>query len=164
MKRIRHIIGKVLAIPAIVVALPLIVVGGLIALPFIFVFEIRAAIALRVFRRKEAGHVFLVCTSKRSWHDFLKNNVIPTLPESFRVVWVKSVRDARYPDLLGHFSRSRIFGISKPYMVFVTRKKLYCRSFNAVLQELKASPKKSKDTQAACLIINKELGELRTNC
>ena len=163
MKRIRKIFAKVFAIPAIVVAIPLIVVVGLISLPFIFVMETKAAIALRVFRRREAGHVFLICTSKRNWHDFLRNNVIPVLPDNLRVVWVESVRNGEYPDLIDHLARSRVFGISKPYLVAVTPKALLHRSLNSTLQQLKKHPKRSEDTQQACLeIINQELREIRT--
>ena len=79
MKKIRKLIGTISTIPLIAVAV-------LLSLPFFLVMETKAAIALRVFRRKEAGHVFLICTSKQNWHDFLKNNVIPVLPDNFRVV------------------------------------------------------------------------------
>jgi len=118
----------------------------------------------RAFRRREAGHFYLVCTSRRGWHDFLKNNVIPILPENFRVVWAASAREGLYPDVLRHFARSRNFTVSKPYLVAVTPRALIHKELNAVMQELKIHPKKSEDVQLACLaIINRETSEFRAS-
>lgn len=143
---------------------PLVILFAIVASPFMIVMETRAAISLRVFRRREAGHVFLICTAKRNWHDFLQNNVIPVLPDNFRVVWHKSGRNGEYPDLIAHLARSRVFGVPKPYIVAVTPRALLHKSLNHVLQELKAHPKRATPTQQACLeIINKELEALRTS-
>ena len=153
-------VGKIIVATC---AIPLIVVAVVLFLPFILIMQAKAAISLRVFRRREAGHVFLICTSRRNWHDFLNNNVIPVLPDNFRVVWHKSVCGGEYSGLMRHLTQSHIFGVPKPYIVAVSPRALLHRSLNSALQELKTHPKKSKDTQQACLdIINKELIELRT--
>ena len=143
---------------------PLVLLFGILSLPVVLVMETRGAISLRMFRRREAGHVFLICTSKRNWHDFIKNNVIPTLPENFRVVWQKSGRGGKYPDLVAHLARSRVFGVSKPYMVVVTRRALLHKSLNGVLQEWKPHAKKSDEVRKACAEIMKTIQEeLRTS-
>ena len=47
-----------------IAAAPFVILLGAIALPVIFVMETKASISLRAFRRREAGHVCLVCTSR----------------------------------------------------------------------------------------------------
>jgi len=160
MKRIKQIAALIAWAPLIIVAIPFLIVFGIPAAIF---FQTKAAISLRTFRRRENGHVFLICTSKRDWHDFLKNNVIPVLPDNFRVVWHKSVRDGEYSGLIGHLAQSHIFAMSKPYLVAVTQRALLPKTLNLILQDLKRHPKRSEGTQAACLqIIMNELPELRT--
>ena len=143
---------------------PLIALVAILALPIALVVQTQGAISLRMFCRRERGHVYLICTSKRNWHDFLKNNVIPGLPENFRVVWHKAGRGGQCSDLLAHLARSRVFGVSKPYMVVVTARALLHRSLNVPLQELKAQPKRSDAARKACAeIIGKFEEELRTS-
>ena len=143
---------------------PLVLLFGILLLPIILVMETKGALSLRAFRRREAGYVYLICTSRRNWHDFLKNNVIPTLPDNFRLVWRKSGRGGEYPNLVAHLARSRVFGVSKPYMVVVTRRALLHQSLNGPLQQLKPHAKRSDDVSKACADIIKTIQEeLRTS-
>jgi hypothetical protein len=129
----------------------------------VLVVETKLAISFRLFRRREAGHVFLICTSRRNWYDFLRNNVIPILPDNFRVVWSRPMRGAAYPHLFYYFFRSGIRNVSKPYLVAVTRRALVYAPLNTALQELKVRPKKSVDTRRRCAhIISTALQQLRT--
>ena len=135
----------------------------LIVIPAVLVVVIKGRISLRLFRRREAGRVYFICTAGRNWHDFLRNNVIPVLPDHYRVVWWKSLHRGKYRQLLGHLEQSRIFNVSKPYIVAVTPRALVHRSLNSILQELKARPKKSEETRRACAqIIAETEEELRT--
>jgi hypothetical protein len=138
---------------------PLMILFFILALPFILVSKTKAAISLRIFRRRESGYVYLICTNRRNWHDFLKNNVIPVLPDNFRVVWRKSVRGSKHPDLFRHLACSHISSISKPYLVLVTPRALLHGSLNIPLQPLKAHPKKSEDVRTKCARIVKDLEE-----
>lgn len=157
MKRIKEIIIWVAVVP-------LLLMFVILSLPVILVIKTRGAISLRVFRRREAGHVFLICTSKRNWHDFLKNNVIPTLPDNFQVVWPKSGRGSKCHDLVAHLNHSRVFNVSKPYMVVVTRQALLHQSLNGPLQQLKPHARRSNDVRKACANIIKTIQqELRTS-
>jgi len=160
MKRIWKIVGKMgCALLLILVMVPLLV----LSIPVFLVSHIVGSISLRRFCRREAGHVYLICTSRRGWHDFLKNNVIPILPDNFRVVWCKSMHAGEGMPLLRHLSHSHIFNVSKPYLVAVTRRALVHKSLNTVLQKLKAHPKKSEHTRQACAqIITQVLHELRS--
>jgi hypothetical protein len=104
----------------------------------------------RAFRRREAGRVYLVCTPRRNWHDFIRNNVIPIVPDHYRVVWSMSQRGGSPSVLLGEFMRGHNFGIPKPYLVLVTPRGLVHRSLNATLAALKQHQERSERVQAAC--------------
>jgi hypothetical protein len=142
---------------------PIMILFAILSLPFILASETKAAISLRRFRRRECGNVYLICTSNRNWHDFLKNNVIPVLPDNYRVVWRKSVRGSKHPDLFRNLDRSHVFRISKPYLVLVTPRALLHGSLSIPLQTLKVHPKKSSDVRTKCArIINDLEQDLRT--
>ena len=64
MRLIKKIILAVVLTPVLVVVVPIVL---LIAVPIITVFEVKAAISLRIFRRRESGNYYLICTSRRSW-------------------------------------------------------------------------------------------------
>ena len=140
---------------AILVA-PIIVVVAVIYLPF----RINELISCRNFRKREAGNVFLICTSKHNWHEFLKNNVIPVLPDNFRVVWLNPVRYGKYSKIITHLQ----FGISKPYMVVVTPKALLHHSLNIEFRELRKYQGISDEARKACFEILKQTeNKLRTS-
>ena len=146
-----------------IVAAPVLILIMLILMPAVLVAGIKGNISLLLFRWRAAGRVYFICTARRNWHDFLKNNVIPVLPDHYRVVWWKSAHRGKYRQLLGHLDQSRIFNVSKPYIVAVTPRALVHISLNSVLQELKARPKKSEETRRACAqIIAETEEELRT--
>ncbi|MCK5850246.1 MAG: hypothetical protein KAH23_04965 [Kiritimatiellae bacterium] len=128
----------------------LIVLSPLI-IPVVVVMQVRSAISLRRFRRREAGSYYLVCTSKRNWYDFLRNNVIPMLPDNVRVVWQKPTRGEPYPELQAHLAQSKIWGISKPYLVAVTKQALRAQSLNRDFQDVKPKEKRSDEIRNACL-------------
>jgi hypothetical protein len=145
-----------------IVVVPLLILFFILAQPFILAREINAAISLRKFRRRESGCVYLICTSKRSWHDFLRNNVIPILPNNIRVVWHKSEPGYKQTDIFACLSRAGLADISKPFMVLVTPHALLHRSLNVPLQSLKACSKRSSDIRQKCATIIKDIeGELR---
>jgi hypothetical protein len=134
-----------------ILILALVIVLSPLIIPVVVVMQIRLAISLRMFQRREAGHWYLVCTSKRNWYDFLRNNVIPVLPDNFRVVWQKPNRGEPYPELQAHLAQSKIWGISKPYLVAVTKQALRVKSLNGDFQDLKPTAKRSDEIRSACL-------------
>ena len=134
MKKIRNILLAFIFVPIIIVAV-------VCSLPFILLMRIDEIIKLRIFCRRESGNVYLICTSKRSWHEFLNNNLIPILPDNFRVVWVKPNRDGVHDEIIKHLDRARIYGIAKPYLIFVTKNSLHPYSLNLELQKLKSHQK-----------------------
>ncbi len=159
MKTIKGILIFIGVILLIAFLAPLLIV---IVPSVLLVVMVREEISLCVFRRREDGNVYLICTSHRNWHDFFKNNVMPILPDNYRVIWHKTRRASR-PRILDHLTRSKVFSVAKPYMVVVTSKALLHQSLNLALQHLKNQAKRSEVTQAACAeIIRNMEQELRT--
>ena len=151
MKKIRNIIIVIVLLPILVAFVPFLV---FVCLPAACIHQLRANLALRVFRRRNNGTVYLICTSKRGWHDFVKNNLIPVLPDNFRVVWQKKGcvqgRDAKYAPLFTHLATSHIFSMSKPYLVVVTPTALVPKSINGAFTGLKTKAARSTEVQVAC--------------
>ena len=157
MKKIKSILLAILVIPLIIMAV-------VVSLPFILLMRIDELIKLRIFRKHEEGNVYLICTSKRNWHEFLNNNVIPVLPDNFRVIWAKPYRDGKQKKIITHLKNSKIYGVAKPYIVVVTPKALLHESLNIKFQHLKTHQKVSEDTREASLkILLQTEKELRTS-
>lgn len=151
MKKIRNIIIVIALLPVLVAFVPFFLI---VCIPAAGIHQLRVNLALRAFRHRNNGTVYLICTSKRGWHDFLKNNLIPILPDHFRVVWHKQGcvqgRDAKLPPLFKHLATSHLFSISKPYLVVVTPKALVPKSINGVFTGLKSKAARSSEVQALC--------------
>lgn len=119
---------------------PLILVLLSIALPIIAYCSVRDAVSLRLFQRREDGNFYLVCTPRRGWHDYVRNNVVPILPPNVCVVWYRPSRGLVPPPIISHVEHSKILGLSKPYLVRVGRSKIRAESLNLDLQEMKRHP------------------------
>lgn len=159
MAAIKRIVGALLRAAILILVLPLIILLGI---PLVLFSETKAAISMHVFRRREQGHVYLICTSKRGWHDFLKNNVIPAVPGDVRVVWQEARRNDEYPRIFAYLARSRVFGVPKPYLVRITARNPIYKSLNPAFRHLKARPRKSRETRQACAeLIEQTLNELQ---
>jgi hypothetical protein len=132
------------------------------SIPLMILHHVKASLSLRIFCRREAGNVYLICTSRRNWYDFIRNNLIPVLPKSVRVVAIGPGRSPKKQPLFQHLSQSSIGAISRPYLVSVTRRGLTFKSLNAALFALKTRPKKSESAQKECArILNEVMTELQ---
>jgi hypothetical protein len=139
-KRIKRMLIGVILVP---IALLIFVVF----LPVILVVEIKEYIALRTFCRREAGNFYLICTSRRGWYDFLKNNLIPILPKNVKVVWHTRTSAGKNDPIFLRILSSGIYGVPKPYIISVQRKCIKAYSLNNDLQIVKKHPKKSVEIQ-----------------
>lgn len=145
------------------VLLGIFIILSLILLPIFLARQVCDRIQLRVFRRKHAGHFFLVCTSKHGWYDFLLNNVIPILPDNIRVAWYNTKGPDRNVDLFHRLTQSKIYGLPKPYLVVVTEKRIQAKSLHGELQKLKTTSRKAEHVQLACRrLIESKQNELLT--
>jgi hypothetical protein len=151
-KTIKAIVGVLI----VVFVLILILLLSPVIIPVGAFMYVREAISLKIFRHREDGHFYLICASKRNWQNFLRNNVIPVLPCNIKVVWCKPREKGAYSDLQQYLSQSKICGISKPYIVAVTKHAIRVKSLNGDLQKQKANEKISEETRIACLKIVEE--------
>jgi hypothetical protein len=127
-----------------------------VLVPLVLFQKLTTSFRLWVFRRREAGNYYLICTSRRNWYDFLKNNVIPVLPPNVRVVWQKSDLCGPKQSLSQYLRKSRITGLSKPYLVAVTRRSLVAQSLNTIFQNLKQNAKRTETSRIQCRRIIEE--------
>ena len=161
MKTIKKILLAIALTPVVAVLAPIAIV---IFLPFMIVYGIKSGLGLMIFKRREAGRCYLICTSKRRWYDFLNNNVVPALPPNTRVVWHKPGGRNTEDMIFTQLRRSNHFAVSKPYLVLVTKRKLQVRTINDRLQHLKPFARVSEEIRSACVsIIQDTIEELRTN-
>jgi hypothetical protein len=112
---------------------------------------IRDTVAYRAFLRSESGRLFLVCTSKGSWFDFLQNDLIPLLSNGTEVIWHSGARDYdggshKLLAALRHYD----YAISKPFIAKVEAKGIKVKSLNAELQSLKGKAERSSETRECC--------------
>ena len=97
----------------------------LAALPIILVrcyFEERKAKKrLRRLRKERAGCVYLICSRRRGWVDFIGNNVAPAMPPTVELAWYKVTPRAATTadDLTFLLWRCGGGGTSKPLMMMV---------------------------------------------
>lgn len=118
-----------------------------------------------MFRRRENGNLYLICTSKRYWYNYIKNNLITILPDNIRVVWHKRKRGGRIPEIIRNLWRSKISGISKPYLVAVQQKELKAKSLNGDLQTLKKkSDKDDMIRKKSFDVVMKNIEVLTNHC
>ena len=132
-----------------------------IGIPVLIIGEIQGRIRWRMLRRRQVGKIYLICTRCNNWYDFINNNLIPSLPDDIGVGWHLQKKEDLAPESSGQFWCPQVGGVSKPYLVVVTRRKLIHKSLNTVLQELKRHPKVSAESRRACAeIVGKAQEEL----
>lgn len=117
---------------------------------FGFVMLAISQVQARRWRRKCAGMVYLVCTPRCGWRDFVTNNLLPVVPEDVTVVWHRSQRDTPLPRELWMFRMHGLWDVPKPFLVAVTQRGVRWRSLNGTLQTLKRSPARSAEAQSLC--------------
>ena len=158
-KVLKWIVWIVLGILALPLALVLLAVGFLLFLGFL----LKEAVSLRMFRIREAGNVYLVCSSRRAWHDYLKNNLVPVLPAHVVVVWEKACGDRRSHTVLVNLRRSGVFCVSKPYLAAVSKRAIRVASLNSDLQHLKNCARVDDSVrQESAQIVEMKLEQLRS--
>ncbi len=132
----------------------------LVVMPIVAVQEGFRATRIWAFCRRRHGWFYLAGMSKRGWYDFLRNNVIPVLPDSVRMIWPRNMHDVPYPRIRTAGRRPEC--TSRPYLVYIGRRRIHWVSVNQSLQALKPFAKRSSETQAACRkVIERAMQELQ---
>lgn len=141
LKGLGYVLLAALAIPLLVLILPfdliIIVISGA-----------RDQLADRRFRIQHIGKVFVVCSRTRGWHEFLTNNVLPVLPQSWTPVWRnrRGWRDSTF--VVSAPLRGALSGHRKPMLVLVNRRSYSMLSFHEDLLDLKPHARRSPQIQS----------------
>lgn len=147
------------------ILVPLLLLVLLAALPIILVQcyfeESKAKKRLRRLRKERAGCVYLICSRRRGWFDFIGNNVAPALPPTVELAWYKvNPRAATTADDLTFLLwRCGGGGTSKPLMMMVGKDDIRTESLHEALVPLKTTVKKDTATQERCRAILAEAME-----
>ncbi len=98
----------------------------------------------RKFYKKVPRNLFFVCTTRHQWEPFLRNNVLPTLPEHIQIYWIpdrqhkkKSLIDRLYPP--GH---------SKPFLIHYHKRGYEMVPLHDELLDLKEHAQASPEIQS----------------
>ena len=148
---------RILLLSLLLLLAPLLIPAFAILLLYALCLAIYQWLWMCWFCWKYADRVFLICSRRRGWEAFLKNNAAPALPPRVTAVWLEAPgqwqRVTRALELSGR-------GISKPYLVLVTPRGLKFVPLNQRLQSLKRLGQVSaKAREAAGLAIEKALEE-----
>ena len=102
----------------------------------------------RRFRRSHEGRHFLVCTTRRGWNDFIRNNVGPVLPSSITIcLMARKSLDPLSRDVLRAMSTS-VRWYARPYLIRVKRLGIAVVPLHEILLPFKQHAKKSLEIQA----------------
>jgi len=138
---------RTLALIALYICLsPLIVAVMLLAMLAVTLRSIYSWCALRWQSRRHGVRYYLVCSSRRGWHEFLANNLLAVLPANVAPVWSSGECDvlSRLPlhALISHGA-----GVAKPYLAEVRPLGIRVRSLHDLLLPLKGSSQKDAELQ-----------------
>jgi len=103
------------------------------------------------FARRRNGCVYLVCTSRRGWYDFLRNNVTPILPEHVTCLWPGLAATEAEGEAHNVLQARLKVKTPKPYFVKVVRRGDFpTLSLNGRLQDLKPRAAVSDEVRSLC--------------
>lgn len=148
-------------------------VGGSIAAILLLPFLIAAAILITVWRRsvrrrfwrRYRGKTLLIWHSRRGWHDFCINNVLPVLPPNVLAVHEPPLD----PDLtLVRKEAEPIderFRPARPYLLFAIGHHVCTLSLNEILLPYKAAARRSDEVRHRIRqILQHQIGYGRQTC
>jgi hypothetical protein len=135
MKKLAVILLLLVLLPLLV---PLVALGIVIALGW----ALCVWLWLVWFCWTNADRVFLICSSRRDWEPFLKNNVIPALPDHVSAVWLEAPQQCVNVVRAVRASQVRQ---SIPFMILVTPFGIKSTPLNGPLQHLKHLGKQSSE-------------------
>lgn len=124
----------------LIVVLVLILLSPLLVLLFAAAMLISVCIAcyswmwLVWFCWRHADRIYLICSRRRGWAEFLANNVIPALPDHVTPVWIESPKRLAHVIRAMRLSRS---ALSKPFLILITPFGIKSTPLNERLYHLK---------------------------
>jgi hypothetical protein len=117
-------------------------------LPFVLVQLIQTRWRRYRFRATRRGQLYLVWHARRGWYDFVRNNVLPRLPESVQAIQDRSnggveLRDIR--DGLGAAGRA---GMTHPFLAMVGRRRIFVVGLHEALRPHSVYARRDAGVQA----------------
>jgi hypothetical protein len=148
------------------ILIPIGVAFLLAALPVLLVEEYfgekKAKKRLKRLREEKAGTIYLVCSPRRGWFDFIQNNVVPVLPPTIELAWYRVDHRAAADDMTFLLWRCGGYRASKPLVMMVGEDEVRTESLHQALASLKPTVRKDAETQEKCrAIIAEALERLR---
>jgi hypothetical protein len=127
--------------------LPFILLAALVTLLGGPVYYMLAWYRARQFCRRHDGDVYLICSRRRGWEPFLRNNLFPVTKDVV-VIWKDDAECSRktWSVLKWMLANSPP---KIPFVVFVGRKQVFVESLNGPLQAWKRQGKRSVDASEA---------------
>jgi len=144
--RVLRVLWRVLETPVVLILVLLVLPVILVFLP---VHLLRRRSRIRRFHRRYQYRLILVWHSRRGWHDFCLNNLLPALPEGTIVM-----HDDRFnhpPERLNRREveqQARLRPPRRPYLLYSDAGKLRMLSLNRALQPLKRRAKRDPVVRA----------------
>jgi hypothetical protein len=109
---------KLLLVLFLVVLSPLLLVVAAFAIPLVLLVKLKDYLFLRWHCWRTNCWTYLVCSPRRRWHEFVANNLVPSLPNGVGVAWTSGPQRAPKP-LRRMFAAGA--GKGKPYFAHVNR-------------------------------------------
>lgn len=125
---------KLAAIAVVLLLSPLLVPLVAFLVVFSLVVSAYSWLWLLCFCWTHVDEVYLVCSRKRGWEPFLRNNLVPVIPDSLLPIWLESPESRANVVRAGRLSN--VF-LAKPFLIRVTRFRLLSLPLNSQLAELK---------------------------
>jgi hypothetical protein len=121
---------------------------GIIAAPFLIIYYgIIEPCRRWCFRRRYAGRMVLVWTSRRGWHDFMVNNVLPMLPKGTITVCQRKTRPPVLSEAGFPVRHLRLGSLSRPYLVAIDSHRYSTILLNSKLGQLKDCAARQPEVQ-----------------
>jgi hypothetical protein len=98
----------------------------------------------RRFLEENAGKVFLIWHSRRGWHDFCVNNLLPALPPEIQCVHDRAPHPPDRLKLLRCLREAASSPPSRPYLIFVGAAELHGVALHELLLPWKTRARRSR--------------------
>ncbi|MDZ4784111.1 MAG: hypothetical protein SGJ19_28010 [Planctomycetia bacterium] len=137
----------------LVLLAPLFALIAILTMPVLLLFVVLDQLRLRHYCWKHQVWTFLVSTQRRGWHEFVRNNVEPVLPDGMALLWTSDVATLGSPM---RWLISAVSGQVKPCIVHVRLFRVRVRSIHALLKDRKWQRRVDVEVQGELRQIMKE--------
>ena len=139
---------KLLIVPVLALSLVFMIALAPIWVPVSIGIWVRDRLWLRRFRIRHKNRWFLICSTRHGWREFVCNNIIPAMPQSVFVYWIK--RRRQDPASTEMVRAVRLSGVQLrcPSLIQITRSRMDILPMHERLLGLKPKAKKEPSVQA----------------